>query len=70
MGSEGICADFLPSGFSKDLEICTRWGEGGHSAGIEYMGIQTELETKFLSLQFHLPKERIFSKFLRFFFFN
>lgn len=29
MGLEGICADFLPGGFSSDLEICTDGAGGG-----------------------------------------
>lgn len=43
-------------------------GEGGYPVGIEDVEIQAELDTKYLSLQFHLPKERSSSKFARFFF--
>ena len=66
-----ICADFVPSGFLSDLASCTDGAGGGCPAGREDVAIQAELETKYLSLQFCLPRERnLFKVFKVFFFFN
>lgn len=68
LGLEGICADFVPGGFPSDLASCTDGAGGGHPAGREDVAIQAELETKYLSLQFCLPKERNLLKVFKVFF--
>lgn len=64
-----ICADFVPSGFLSDLASCTDGAGGGRPAGREDVAIQAELETKYLSLQFCLPRERNLFKVFKVFFF-